>query len=181
MNLTLETERLWLRPWRGADLAPFTAMNADPRVMEHFPAPFTPEESEAQVERFRLCWQRHGIGRFAVEEKASGRFLGMVGVSPVDYETPFTPAHEIAWRLVAEAWGRGLASEAARRCLEDAFRRVGLAEVVAMTALPNRRSEAVMLRIGMARDPEGDFEHPLVEPGHPLRAHLLYRLRNPAN
>lgn len=83
---------------------------------------------------------------------------------------------EVGWRLPRWAWGRGYASEAARAALRVAFTDLGLAEVVSFTAVPNQRSQAVMARIGMTRDPDGDFDHPGVPVGHPLARHVLYRV-----
>jgi RimJ/RimL family protein N-acetyltransferase len=83
----------------------------------------------------------------------------------------------VGWRLARSAWGRGLATEAAREALRVAFDEVGLPEVVAMTSVVNTPSRAVMERLGMTRDPADDFEHPGVPPGHPLRPHVLYRIR----
>ncbi|MBV9593018.1 MAG: GNAT family N-acetyltransferase, partial [Actinobacteria bacterium] len=83
---------------------------------------------------------------------------------------------EIGWRLVPNAWGRGLASRSARSALDFAFGPAGLDEVVAMTSVQNTPSERVMQRIGMHRDPADDFDHPRVPAGHPLRRHVLYRI-----
>ena len=89
------------------------------------------------------------------------------------------PAVEVGWRLAGPAWGRGYATEAARAALEFGFDRAGLEEIVSFTSAGNRRSRAVMERIGMSHDPDDDFDHPGIEPGHPLRRHVLYRVRAP--
>ena len=81
------------------------------------------------------------------------------------------------WAVAREAWGHGYATEAARAVLEHAFSELGLPEVVSFTTVANVRSRAVMERLGMTRDPAEDFDHPSVEPGHPLRRHVLYRAR----
>jgi RimJ/RimL family protein N-acetyltransferase len=86
------------------------------------------------------------------------------------------PATEIGWRLARSAWGRGYASEAARRAVAVAFHDLGLAEIVSFTATGNLRSRAVMVRAGMTHDPADDFDHPSVPEGSPLRRHVLYRL-----
>lgn len=97
-------------------------------------------------------------------------------LSAVRFPAPFTPAVEIGWRLARSAWGKGYATEAARRALRFAFEDRGLDEVVSFTSAGNLRSQAVMERIGMTRDPAGDFDHPLVADGHPLKRHVLYRV-----
>ncbi len=173
----LESDRLLLRPWRDADLDPFAAMNDDPRVMEHFPRTYTRAETETHMRAAMRSLEAEGLGWMALEEKATGRFIGFVGLIRVDFEAPFVPAVEVGWRLVVEAWGKGYASEAARMALADGFGRLGLQEIVSFTAVPNLRSQAVMRRIGMTHDPDGDFLHPLLADGHPLQRHVLYRIR----
>jgi RimJ/RimL family protein N-acetyltransferase/predicted kinase len=178
-----ETERLVLRDWSDADLAPFAALNADPVVMEHFPAPLTRDESDALAGRIRADLARRGVGLFAVEAKAgtiaeSPCFVGFCGLSVPSFEAPFLPAVEIGWRLARTAWGRGLATEAARACLALGFS-LGLPEIVSFTSPRNTRSISVMERLGMTRDRAADFDHPRVPRGHPLRPHVLYRLAAP--
>ncbi len=173
----LRTERLLLRRWRPADRAPFAAMNADPRVMEHFPAPLTRAESDALVDRIEAAFETRGFGLWALEERAGGAFLGFTGLIEPTFAAPFTPAIEIGWRLAAPAWGHGYATEAARAALAFGFDEAGASEIVSMTTVANARSRAVMRRLGMTRDPADDFDHPLLPAGHPLRRHVLYRIR----
>jgi len=177
MALLLESERLILRPWRAADLPHLVAMNADPAVMEFMPALLDAAESAVQAARFRLHFDRHGFGPWAIQEKGGASFLGFVGLLVVGFEAPFTPAIEIAWRLARPHWGRGIATEAARRALAFGFGPGGMAEIVSFTVPRNRRSRAVMERLGMVRDPAGDFDHPALPSGHALRRHVLYRLQ----
>jgi RimJ/RimL family protein N-acetyltransferase len=173
----IETERLLLRPWRDADLDPFAAMNADPRVMEHFVSILSHEQSQTAMARVRDHFDRHGYGFLAVEVKEGEPFIGFVGLNVVPFDAHFTPAVEIGWRLAHAHWRQGYASEAARASLRFAFLELGLDEIVAFTVAANRRSRAVMERIGLHRVADGDFDHPLVPEGHPIRHHLLYRLR----
>jgi ribosomal-protein-alanine N-acetyltransferase len=181
----LRTDRLLLRRWRPADREPFAAMNADPEVMEHFPAPLTRAESDASVDRIETGFDRRGFGLWAVEVtepgELEGRFIGFTGLSVPRFQAHFTPAVEIGWRLARPAWGHGYASEAARRALAAGFDDFGLPEVVSFTAVPNVRSQAVMRRIGMTHDPADDFDHPSLPPGHRLTRHVLYRIRRPSN
>ncbi len=174
--IELETKRTRLRAWRESDLEPFAALNADPEVMEHFPAPYSREETAAQIQAFQQRLETGGLGYFALEIKPEDRFAGFVGLNQVTFEAPFTPAVEIAWRLARWAWGRGYASEAARRCLAYGFEERGLDRIAAFTARPNLRSQAVMQRIGMTHDPALDFEHPRVAEGHRLRRHVFYSI-----
>ncbi|CNF99256.1 N-acetyltransferase GCN5 [Mycobacterium tuberculosis] len=176
MTSTLRTDRLLLRRWSDADRAPFAALNTDPEVMEHFPAPLTRPESDAMIDRIERHFAESGFGFWALEVAGTGEFIGFTGLSVPRFDAPFTPAVEIGWRLARSAWGRGYATEAALRALRHAFEEAGLDEVVSFTSTLNVRSQAVMKRIGMVRDPADDFEHPFVPEGHPLRHHVLYRL-----
>lgn len=173
---TLRTERLILRPWRQDDFDPFAAMSADPKVMEHFPSTLTREESDAVAERLKAHIETHGFGFWALEVPGIAPFIGFAGLLHVSFEAPFAPAVEIGWRLAPAWWGKGYATEAARASLAHGFGPLGLAEIVSFTIPANTRSQAVMQRLGMARDPADDFNHPRVPDRHPMRRHVLYRL-----
>lgn len=174
------TPRLLLRHWLEEDRAPFAAMGADAEVMEHFPARLSQAESDAFVDRVGADLERRGWGLWALEELATGRFLGFTGLALPGFDAHFTPATEIGWRLSRDAWGRGFASEAARGVLAVAFDDLELPGVVSFTTTANVRSQSVMKRIGMRRDPADDFEHPRIPEGSPHRQHVLYRLRRPS-
>lgn len=175
---SLRTARLLLRDWRDADLDPFAAMNADPVVMEFFPRPLERAESDAAVARIREHLASHGFGLWAVEVPGVAEFIGFVGLAIPRFDAHFTPCVEIGWRLARGYWGRGYATEAASAALEFGFRKRGLDEIVSFTAVENRRSRAVMERIGMTRSLAEDFDHPALPEGHPLRRHVLYRVRS---
>lgn len=174
MNFELTTPRLVLRAWREEDLPVFTAMNADPRVMEYFPAPLTAEESASLFDRAREEFSTEGFGPYAVERLSDGQLLGFTGLHRVKFSGELEGAVEIAWRLRYEAWGHGYAPEAARACIAHAAR-LGIPEIVAFTTVGNLRSQRVMQKIGMLR--AGEFDHPALPVGHPLRRHVLYRIR----
>lgn len=173
----IETERLLLRRWRDADREPYAAMCADPRVMEFFPSTQTRAQADAGIDRQNAHIDRHGFGLWALEERSSGEFLGFTGLMHVGFAATFTPAVEIGWRLAHCQWGKGYAREAAMASLDHGFGPLGLAEVVSFTFVGNQRSQRVMTRIGMRRQPDGDFDMPTLPNGHPLQRHLLYRLR----
>lgn len=175
--ISLATERLWLRPWQPADLPQFAALNADPRVMAHFPRVLTAEESDRQAASILVHLQKHGFGFWAVEAIGVADFVGFVGISIPSFEAHFTPCVEVGWRLAFEHWGHGYATEAARAAVDFAFGRLGLEQIVAFTVPPNWRSIRVMQRLGMTHSTDDDFDHPRLPPGHPLRRHVLYRLR----
>lgn len=75
------TARLVLRGFRGEDLAPLAALNADPRVMAHLRGPMGLQESAAQLARFRQHWDEHGFGWWAVELPGLAPFIGWVGLA----------------------------------------------------------------------------------------------------
>jgi RimJ/RimL family protein N-acetyltransferase len=150
-------------------------MNADPRVMEYFPGLLSRQESDAFVRRIEATFRERGYGLWVVERRADGAFLGFAGLIDQTFEAPFRPAVEVGWRLAAEAWGNGYATEAAREAVRYGFEEAGLDEIVSLTTSANVRSRRVMEKLGMTRDPADDFEHPRVPPG-PLRRHVLYRL-----
>jgi RimJ/RimL family protein N-acetyltransferase len=167
-----------LRAWRAEDLEPFAALNADPRVMEHFAAPLTREQSDAFVrERIVPHFAEHGFGLWAVEVPGRAPFIGFAGLLVPAFEAHFTPCVEIGWRLAFEYWGHGYATEAARAVVGFAFEEAGLDEIVSFTVPANHRSIRVMERLGMTR--AGEFDHPRLPDGHPLQRHVLYRLRLP--
>ena len=177
---TLTTARLILRGWRAEDHAPFAALNADPAVMEHFPAPLDRAASDALAARIAAAFEERGFGLWAVEAPGVAPFLGFVGLSVPRFEAAFTPCVEIAWRLAREFQGSGYALEAARAALDFAWGPARLPEVVSFTVPANRRSIALMERLGMRRNPAEDFDHPLLPAGHRLSRHVLYRLARPA-
>jgi RimJ/RimL family protein N-acetyltransferase len=176
---TIETPRLTLRGWRDADVEPWVRMNAHPRVTEFLGQSFTREAAISRAAVIRAELERSGYGWWVAEIKDGRRFAGAILLREVPFEARFTPAHEIGWRLEFEHWGHGYATEAAAAALDFAFTRLRWSEVVAFTAAVNLRSQRVMERLGMTRDPADDFEHPAFAPGHRLCRHLLYRARSP--
>jgi ribosomal-protein-alanine N-acetyltransferase len=173
----LTTARLRLREWRDEDLEPFAALNADPRVREFFPSVLTNQDSADSLAYIRDHFQRHGFGLWAVEVIGGAPFIGFIGLSVPVFDAPFMPCVELGYRLAFAEWSRGYASEGSRAVLDYGFTTLGLREVVAFTAASHLRSRRVMERLGMTRNPEDDFDHPKIAAGHPLRRHVLYRLR----
>lgn len=174
-SIEFETPRLRLRQWRDSDRAPFAAMNADPQVMEYFPSLQTRATSDASIDAWQSQFAGQGWSNWAAELVDTRQFVGFVGLSVPRRVFAFSPCVEIGWRLARPFWGRGLATEAAREALRVGFECLDLSEIVSFTARGNRRSRAVMERIGL-RDAEQDFEHPGIAEGSPLRVHCLYRI-----
>lgn len=170
----VRTERLLLRRWQADDRAPFAHLNADPEVCEFLPGTLTRDESDAVLLRIESHWETRGFGLWAVEVPGVTRFAGFVGLSVPRFVAPFTPCVEVGWRLLRDHWGSGYATEGARAALAFGFDVLGLDEILSFTVPANVRSSRVMERVGMRLD--GEFDHPSLPDGHPLRRHVLYRL-----
>jgi RimJ/RimL family protein N-acetyltransferase len=139
-----------------ADREEFALMNADPDVMHDLGGPISREQSDAKFDRYVAAFNKRGFCRWVVESP-EGNFLGYAGVMPSNTEHPLGFHYEIGWRLARRAWGYGYATEAARAALKDVFTRIGLSEVLSYTTVENVRSQAVMARLGLHRDPTRDF------------------------
>jgi len=176
----IETERLILRPFRDEDREAFAAINADPRVSDWLGGAIDRAASDAMIDRIGLHIAEHGFGFFAAERKADRRLIGAIGMM-VAGSAGVLPAGdiELAWRLHPDAQGAGLATEGAVACRDWAFANLDADEIVAITAETNLRSQAVMTKIGMTRDPAKDFDHPKLAADHPLRRHVLFVLKRP--
>jgi len=176
----LETERLILRNWRAADREPFARINADPVVMEVMPFTLSRAESDLLMDKIEEHIQRNGFGLFATELRVCRALIGFIGLSVPSFPASFTPCVEVGWRLSADYWNKGLATEGAREMIRYGFQVLGLAEVVSFTVPPNIRSRRVMEKLGMTHDPAEDFDHPNLPDGDRLRRHVLYRLKSSA-
>ena len=174
--VTLKTMRLILREWNATDREPFAQMNADSRVMEYLGETMSRQQSDAVADRIEAHFKAHGFGLCAADLAESGEFIGFIGLAVPTFEAAFTPCVEIGWRLAAEYWGAGLATEGAREIVRYAFEELGLAELVSLTAIGNERSRCVMAKLGMTHDAAENFDHPRIPAGDPLRRHVLYRL-----
>lgn len=145
----IETERLRLRAFSMDDRPDYAAMRADPDVVRFLPGgealvPFAEEIAESRIKAFRDGW-KSGYGVWAVEEKATGDFLGQAGLDKLERSTDV----EVLYALKREAWGKGYAREAARAALTFAFERIALQRVVAFVMPDNAASSKVLEAIGM--------------------------------
>ena len=173
----ITTPRLVLREWKDSDNEPFALLNADPRVMEFMSKALSREESDVFIEKIKAHFAKHGFGLFAASLRHNLKLIGFIGLSVPTFKTDFTPCTEIGWRLAAEYWNKGLATEGARAVLRHAFTTLNLPEVVSFTVPANIGSRRVMEKIGLVHQQSEDFDHPNLPAGHPLRRHVLYRLR----
>jgi len=176
----IETARLILRRPEERDREALFAMNADPRVAEWLAGPMSREANDAQIARIQDHIDAKGYGFWAAVRKADGQAIGLAGLLTMGEDLPPGPALEIGWRFATEAWGQGYATEAAHAALDWAFANTDAPEVIAITARTNLRSQAVMRRIGMAPEPWRDFDHPRVPDDSPLKAHVTFAAKRPA-
>lgn len=172
----LRTRRVLLRAWKESDLPAWCEMNADPEVRRHFESVHTEEQALGEAQRVREALAQRGWGFWALEVPGKIPFAGVCGLLVPRWDAPFNPSVEIGWRLARHAWGQGYASEGAAAAAHFAFEQLEQDEIVAITTPGNTASRKVMQRIGMRRDEDGDFDHPMVPVGHPLQRHVLYRL-----
>ena len=177
MQFPPPTQRLIFRSWRDDDLPLFAAMNADPDVRRYFPSVQSREESDASVGRFVDQQKKHGHTFWATELRNTGEFIGFVGLVVPDQEIGM-PADclEAGWRLGKAHWGQGLATEAARACVDYAFSTLGAPAVGAITTVANQASIKVMKKVGMRF--VRAFAHPKIEPEDPIAPHVLYVIEN---
>lgn len=171
------SSRLGFRNWTEADLDRFSELNANPKVMEFFPATLDRLESAALMDRLQNQFAERGYTYFATEVKKTGKCIGFIGLSYQDYPAAFTPAVDIGWRLIPEAWGKGYASEGGRSCLDYAFGRLSLDRIVSVCPRWNINSERVMQRIGMQR--HSSFKHPKLSGSPHLEECVWYEITRP--
>lgn len=177
----LETERLIIRNWEDRDRDLFHLINSDEKVMEFFPFRRDRKFTDKKLEEIRKLNAKRGYGFMALELKANNQCIGMAGLQNA-HQGNGLPENtiEIGWRLAPDHWGKGYVSEAAHSLLHFGFDKLDLPEIVSFAAERNKRSIAVMERIGMTRDPNRDFNSSRVPDNFPhLRHHVFYYMKNP--
>jgi len=177
----LETERLIIRNWQDGDEEVFYRINSDDAIMKFFPYKRTREESSAFFSKNKLHISRNGYGYTAIALKDTNESIGFCGLHYCNAQ-PAMPSDimEIGWRLLPEYWGNGYITEAAKRLTQFGFETLQLPEIFSFAVSANKKSFAVMKRLGMKRVKAMDFDHPRVPDTHPrLKRHLVYKLTNP--
>lgn len=173
--ITLETKRLKLRQWQQSDFAEFEKINADSIVMEYYSSTLSTEQSNNMAEYLQKLIAERSWGLWAVEVKNNQQFIGFVGLHEPTHNLPVTPCVEIGWRLNKAYWGKGYATEAAKRCLQFAFEELKLVEVFSFTSVINEQSSAVMARLKMT-NMNRNFNHPMLPENHRLSEHVLFNI-----
>lgn len=171
-----DSERLLFREWMTDDQDFFAKMNSNPRGMEFFTKVLTRDESDQFLDRIQNHFDHHGFGLYAICLKSTHQLIGYIGFMIATFKAYFTPCIEIGWRIDEEYWGKGYATEGAKRVLEYGFNQLELEDVYSFTSKINKPSQRVMEKIGMSKIDE--FQHPRIDEGHPLKTHVLYHINS---
>ena len=161
MEYTFKSERLGFRNWKSTDVEAMAAISANPSVMEFFPSTQSKEHVQGFIKNMQEEFNEYGFCYFAVDRLEDEQMIGFIGLHNVTFEAPFTPCVDIGWRLSPKAWGRGYATEGAKRCLEYAFDELKLVSVKSIAPVINVKSINVMKKIGMQE--VEIFKHPLLK------------------
>ncbi|PWV99148.1 RimJ/RimL family protein N-acetyltransferase [Hoeflea marina] len=187
LGVTLETGRQRIRHFRDdeADRRFFHRMSSDDAILRFFAQRWTRAEADSKLDEMNARTRSNGFGWAIAELRDTGEPVGLVGLGKLRIEEITGPGVEIGWRYVPEAWGRGLATEAALALRDHGFRPsgtgpesgLGLERLLAMAVPDNHASLGVMRRIGMLPVQGVEFDHPLVPDTHPqLKRHVLWAM-----
>jgi RimJ/RimL family protein N-acetyltransferase len=159
------TDRLSAERLRPEHFNDYWRMYSDHRVTATLGGIRSEEETREMLRRSLEHWERHGFGLWIFRDATEGQFVGRAGLryAPVEGKDEV----ELAYALMSEYWGRGLATEMARACVRVGFEQLGLADVVAFTLTINLASQRVMQKVGFT------YEREFTHAGLP---HVLYRL-----
>jgi len=175
----IATERLVLRGWEEADRDLFHRLGNDPDTMRYLGPLRLRDEDDAAFDRQRAALTQHGTCGWLVERRSDREPLGTCGAKPARTGLPIGGEMEIGWRFAAEHQRQGFALEAARAALAHVWTATDAPRVVAITVNANVPSWTLMERLGMTRVVGGDFDHPFVPDGSPLKRHVLYQIARP--
>ncbi|MCG9970617.1 GNAT family N-acetyltransferase [Christiangramia crocea] len=171
-----KSARLGFRNWQETDLDKLYKINSDKRVMEFFPSIVSREDTKHFISRMKEMLTAHGFCYFAVEKLNTGEFVGFTGLAEQNYESVVTPCIDIGWRLDAEYWGQGFATEGAKACLDYGFKDLDIEKIRSIAPVINKRSIQVMKKIGMEK--HTDFDNPFLKDHKSLERCVCYEIRN---
>lgn len=174
-NYIFTSERLGFRNWKESDIDVLYKLNSDATVMQYFPAMQTKQQCLDFIFRMQTQFLEKEFCYFAVEILETEELIGFIGLSEQTYEVDFNPSIDIGWRLLPSSWGKGYATEGAKRCLIYAFQDLNLKEIVSVAPEVNIPSITVMQKIGMEK--EKSFAHPLLQDYPKLQKCVLYKIK----
>ncbi len=166
------SERLGFRNWIDTDKPKMLLINSDPKVMEFFPNIPSKEQTMEFVDKMKNQFSKNGFCYFAVDILETNEFIGFIGISEQNFKADFTPCVDIGWRLAQKEWGKGYATEGAKKCLDFAFNTIGLETIKSICPIINDKSERVMEKLGMKK--KNTFKHPLLKEYKELEVCVLY-------
>lgn len=169
-----KSKRLGFRNWTNEDSDEFSKLNSDEEVMKHFPKTLSKNEVKEFIGRLKKHYDKNGYTYYATEIIETKEFIGMIGLAYQEYKSNFTPAIDIGWRLKRDAWGKGYATEGAKRCLEYAFNELEINKIISVCTVKNKKSENVMKKIGMTK--KGEFNHPELINHPEYKRHYCYEI-----
>ncbi len=169
-----KSKRLGFRNWTDGDLEAFSNLNSDAEVMEHFPEILSSQEVMDLISRLKEHYDKNGFTYYATECLETKEFIGMIGLAFQEYKSEFTPAIDIGWRLTRVAWGKGYATEGAKRCLKYGFDELDIDRIISICTVKNSKSENVMKKIGMMKLAE--FNHPEMSNYPKFEKHVCYEI-----
>ncbi|MFL5767303.1 MAG: GNAT family N-acetyltransferase [Actinomycetota bacterium] len=151
----IETGRLLLRPFEPGDAEQLLGILGDSDTMVYYEAAFTPEQVEAWVVRNIERYEEDGTGLWAIEERATGEFVGDCGL--VHQLVDGTDELEVGWHVKRSRWGQGIAPEAGTAFRDRALGDLGYERLISLIRPENVQSRRVAEKLGMSVEKETLF------------------------
>ncbi|UXM94507.1 GNAT family N-acetyltransferase [Bartonella sp. HY329] len=174
----MQTKQLFIKDWEGEDFTAFYRLNNDEKVMEFFPHRLNHQEAFEKFTAILKPDLTTGIGIKALQQKSSGKIIGMCGLIHVNLPD-FFPNNtvEIMWRILPEFQRQGFAFEAAHYMIKQGFINLNINTIIAFTAATNQPSLKLMQKLGMQESLQKRFMHPKVPDSHPrLKLHRTFEI-----
>ena len=171
-----KSKRLGFRSWSDSDLDSLVLLNQNAEVMKYFPSVQSTSQCFDFIKRMQQQMTKSGHCYFVVEELESGKFIGFLGLLEQTFESDFTPAVDIGWRLLPEFWGKGYATEGAKRCLEFGLSNLDLERIISIAPQINKASVSIMQRIGMTQI--ALFNHPKLEKNPDIQKCVVFEMNH---